>query len=50
MKKVTTTTTGPACLTLRWTPVTQEDGRIRMEMRWSAPTPVRRVARVARVA
>jgi hypothetical protein len=42
MKKVTTTTTGPACLTLRWVPVTTE-GRTRMEMRWSAPPSVRRL-------
>ena len=46
MKKATTTTTGPAGLTMRWVPVTT-DGRIRMEMRWSAPRPVRRITKVA---
>ena len=45
MKKATTTT-GPAGLTMRWVPVTT-DGRIRMEMRWSAPRPVRRITKVA---
>ncbi len=42
MKKVARTTTGPACLTMRWVPVTR-DGRTRMEMRWSAPATVLRV-------
>lgn len=46
MKKVATTVTGPACLTMRWVPVTK-DGRTQMEMRWSAPTPVRRISKVA---
>ena len=41
MKKDVTTATGPACLTLRWVPVTR-DGRTRMEMRWAAPTAVPR--------
>jgi len=43
MKKATTTATGPACLTMRWVPVTT-DGRARMEMRWSAPPTVHRIA------
>ncbi|CAN7390299.1 hypothetical protein [Knoellia sp. LjRoot47] len=46
MKKVATTATGPACLTMRWVPVTV-DGRTRMEMRWSAPAVVQRVRRTA---
>lgn len=46
MKKATTTTTGPAGLTMRWVPVTT-DGRTRMEMRWSAPATVGRIAKVA---
>lgn len=46
MKKVATTVTGPACLTMRWVPVTR-DGRTRMEMRWSAPATVRRLPRSA---
>jgi len=43
MKKVVTTATGPACLTMRWVPVTTKDGRTRMEMRWSAPASVQRL-------
>lgn len=27
-------------LTCQWVPVSGEDGRVRMEMRWSAPTRV----------
>ena len=46
MKKVVTTATGPACLTLRWVRVTR-DGRTRMEMRWSAPPSVTRASQVA---
>ncbi|GAA4124995.1 hypothetical protein GCM10022415_31590 [Knoellia locipacati] len=46
MKKVSTTATGPACLTMRWVPVTV-DGRTRMEMRWSAPAIVRRVPKAS---
>lgn len=46
MKKVATTATGPACLTMRWVPVTR-DGRTQMEMRWSAPAVVRRIPKVA---
>ncbi|WP_404381905.1 hypothetical protein LL946_14675 [Knoellia locipacati] len=46
MKKVATTTTGPACLMMRWVPVTR-DGRTRLEMRWSAPATVLRVPRTA---
>lgn len=49
MKKVVTTATGPACLTLRWVPVTRE-GRTRLEMRWSAPTVVPRAARTTSAA
>jgi len=29
-------------LAMRWVPVTTTDGRVRMEMRWSAPPKVRR--------
>ena len=43
MKKVATTATGPACLTMRWVPVPTKDGRTRMEMRWSAPATVPRL-------
>ena len=46
MKKVVTTATGPACLTLRWVPVLR-DGRTRMEMRWAAPAVVPRATRTA---
>ena len=46
MKKVVTTATGSACLTLRWVPVPR-DGRTHMEMRWTAPTPVPRTASAA---
>ena len=46
MKKVAKTVTGPACLTMRWVPVTT-DGRTRMEMRWSAPPSVQRVPKIA---
>lgn len=46
MKKVATTVTGPACLTMRWVPVTK-DGQTRMEMRWSAPATVNRIPKVA---
>ena len=46
MKKVATTATGPACLTMRWVPVTT-DGRTRMEMRWSAPATVRRLTKAS---
>ena len=46
MKKVATTVTGPACLTMRWVPVTK-DGRTQMEMRWSAPATVTRIPQVA---
>ena len=49
MKKVVTTTTGPAGLTLRWVPVTDE-GRTRMEMRWVAPAVVPRRARATHAA
>ena len=38
----TTTLTG---LSMRWVPVATADGRVRMEMRWSAPpSVVRRTA------
>ena len=46
MKKVVTTATGPACLTLRWVPVTRE-GRTHLEMRWTAPAVVPRTTRAA---
>lgn len=47
MKKVATTATGPACLTMRWVPVPTKDGRTRMEMRWSAPPAVPRLRTTA---
>lgn len=40
MKKVTTPTTRTG-LTMRWVPVVDAEGRIRMEMRWRAPLAVR---------
>jgi hypothetical protein len=36
MKKVAKTTHSNG-LSLRWVPVSTEDGRVRMEMRWTAP-------------
>ena len=42
MKKVDTTTTRSG-LAVRWVPVATPDGRVRMEMRWSAPHAVRRM-------
>ena len=42
MKKVETTTTRTG-LALRWVPVPAGDGRVRMEMRWTAPPALRRV-------
>jgi len=41
MKKVSTTTNGSG-LTMRWVPVTTDDGRVRMEMRWTAPHTLRK--------
>ncbi len=41
MKKQSPATT-PSGLALRWVPVTTVDGRVRLEMRWSAPSPVAR--------
>ncbi|HYN66843.1 MAG TPA: hypothetical protein VES93_08130 [Ornithinibacter sp.] len=35
----TTTRTG---LSMRWVPVTSDDGRVRLEMHWSAPRAVAR--------
>jgi hypothetical protein len=35
MKKVHSTTTRTG-MSVRWVPVTADDGRVRMEMRWSA--------------
>lgn len=43
MKKVQPRTLGPAGLKVTWVPVTVK-GRTRMEMRWSAPQPLRRTA------
>lgn len=40
MKKVTTPTTRTG-LAMRWVPVTDADGRTRMEMRWRAPHALR---------
>jgi hypothetical protein len=39
MKKQAHTTTRTG-LSMRWVPVTTDDGRVRMEMRWSAPPTV----------
>jgi hypothetical protein len=36
MKKVAKATHGNG-LSLRWVPVSTDDGRVRMEMRWTAP-------------
>jgi hypothetical protein len=41
VKKATTRTTDTG-LAVRWVPVVGSDGRTRMEMRWSAPTTLRR--------
>jgi len=41
MKKVSKTTNG-AGLSLRWVPVTTDDGTVRMEMRWTAPHALRK--------
>ena len=40
MKKLDTSTTRSG-LALRWVPVTTDDGRVRMEMRWTAPQTLR---------
>ncbi len=40
MKKVDTTTTRTG-LAMRWVPVTDADGRTRMEMRWTTPYRLR---------
>ena len=42
MKKATTSTTRTG-LSMRWVPVTT-DGRVRMEMRWTAPPTLLRRA------
>jgi len=41
MKKQAHTTTRTG-LSMRWVPVATADGRVRMEMRWSAPPAVSR--------
>ncbi len=41
MKKAAKATTSNG-LSMRWVPVTKDDGRVRMEMRWTAPPTVRR--------
>jgi hypothetical protein len=41
MKKQAPTTTRTG-LAMRWVPVPTDDGRVRMEMRWSAPPTLRR--------
>lgn len=41
MKKVAPPTTRTG-LAMRWVPVATADGRVRMEMRWSAPAVLRR--------
>ena len=40
MKKPQTTTTRTG-LAMRWVPVTTTNGRVRMEMRWTAPHTLR---------
>ena len=35
-------TTSPSGLSMRWVPVHTADGRVRMEMRWTAPPTVAR--------
>ena len=40
MKKVRPSTT-PSGLAVRWVPVTTDDGRVRLEMRWTAPHTLR---------
>ncbi|HEU5242068.1 MAG TPA: hypothetical protein VFU25_08645 [Ornithinibacter sp.] len=40
MKKVDTSTTRNG-LAVRWVPVTTADGRVRPEMRWTAPHTLR---------
>jgi hypothetical protein len=42
MKK--NTTLSPTGLTMRWVPVQQADGRVRMEIRWSAPAVIRKAS------
>ncbi len=41
MKKISKTTNGQG-LSMRWVPVTTDDGRVRMEMRWFAPPTLRK--------
>jgi hypothetical protein len=41
VKRVATTTTRTG-LAMHWVPVTTSDGRVRMEMRWTAPHTLRR--------
>ena len=41
MKKIAKTTSSTG-LSMRWVPVTTDDGRVRMEMRWSAPPTLRK--------
>ena len=41
MRKVAPTTTRTG-LAVRWVPVATDDGRVRMEMRWSAPPALAR--------
>ena len=41
MKKVAPTTTRTG-LAVHWVPVTADGGRVRMEMRWSAPPTLAR--------
>ena len=44
MKKKVAPTSNPNGLSVRWAPVPTADGRVRMEMRWSAPPTLRRTA------
>ena len=41
MKKQAHTTTRTG-LSMRWVPVPTDDGRVRMEMRWTAPHTLRK--------
>ena len=43
MKKADTSTARSG-LAMRWVPVASEDGRVRMEMRWTAPHTLRKVS------
>lgn len=44
MKKNRATRLGPNALRLTWVPVTQANGSVRMEMRWTAPRQLAQTA------